>query len=100
VTSLDFVGGPGGNSPSLGAAGVGQGGGGGGSPFNFSAALSGAGGSAFTLQDFVGASGGPAAGLSPLDVLQGSNVNGAGSAQGDTSQHIQLPVFRPSGGHG
>jgi hypothetical protein len=96
-TRLDFVRGPGGNGPSLGAGGLGQGAGAG-KPFNFTAALSGGGGSAFTLHDFVGASGGPAAGLSPLDVLQGANVTAAGGAVDNPT--ITLPVFRPSGGHG
>ena len=50
------------------------------------------------MHDFVGASGGPAAGLSPLDVLHGANVTGAGGTV--DSPTITLPVFRPSGGHG
>jgi hypothetical protein len=98
VTSLDFVRGPGGNGPNLGVGGLGQDGGGGNHQFNFSTALSGGGGSAFTLQDFFGVSGGPAAGLSPMDVLQGANVSGtAGTVD---NLHVQLPGFHPTSGHG
>jgi hypothetical protein len=96
VTSLDFVGGPGGSGQGLGLGLGGLGQGGGSHPFSFSTALSG--GSVFTMQDFVGAAGGPAAGLSPLDVLQGANVTGtAGTVD---NLQIQLPGFHPTGGHG
>jgi hypothetical protein len=99
VTSLDFVGGPGGSDASVagGLGGLGQGGSS--YPFSFSTALSGSSGSVFTLQDFVGSSGGPAAGLSPLDILQGANITGAGAADA-SSLPIHLPGFTPSSGNG
>jgi len=92
----NFVGGPSSGSNTLGAGALGGAGTGGGTSFDFTTAMSG--GSAFTLQDFVGSAGGPAAGLSPMDVLQGANVTG--SAGTVDTLHIQAPGFKPFGGHG